>query len=194
MINGLCTEQELMLLALIAGVLLIAGIFISLLNSYYTGRTSSVELRLMNVLPGMNCGQCGYPGCQAFARALIAGRAETSLCRPGGPEMAADLATVLGKPQLLGESYDEVLFAPRLVAHIHPTVCNGCAKCKKGCRVDAIDGLIKQPHQVRVKDCIGCGECVDTCPEGAIEMQREKQNIRQFDWKINSVRVFEANK
>ncbi len=36
------------------------------------------------LLPGINCGLCGYPGCNAFAEAIVEEEAERlSLCKPG---------------------------------------------------------------------------------------------------------------
>lgn len=36
------------------------------------------------MLPGINCGLCGYPGCQAFATAIVEGEVEKlSQCKPG---------------------------------------------------------------------------------------------------------------
>lgn len=35
------------------------------------------------VLPGANCGACGYAGCEAFAKAIIAGKVTPEMCTPG---------------------------------------------------------------------------------------------------------------
>lgn len=36
------------------------------------------------MLPGINCGACGYPGCAGFAEGIIDGKVEAlSLCKPG---------------------------------------------------------------------------------------------------------------
>lgn len=34
------------------------------------------------LLPGINCGGCGYPGCEAFAEALVRGEIQVDKCRP----------------------------------------------------------------------------------------------------------------
>ncbi|WP_041446635.1 RnfABCDGE type electron transport complex subunit B [Pseudothermotoga thermarum] len=41
-----------------------------------------VEL-VRQVLPGANCGACGYPGCDGFAKAVVAGKATPDMCLPG---------------------------------------------------------------------------------------------------------------
>ena len=40
-----------------------------------------------NLLPGYNCGACGYPGCAGFAEGIIDGEVEKlSDCKPGKDE------------------------------------------------------------------------------------------------------------
>lgn len=37
-------------------------------------------------LPGLDCGACGFPGCSAFAEAIVDGQVDTlSQCKPGKP-------------------------------------------------------------------------------------------------------------
>ncbi|MBS4022797.1 MAG: hypothetical protein KGZ79_10340 [Dethiobacter sp.] len=40
------------------------------------------------VLPGANCGACGYPGCEGFALAVVNGAAPAEGCPVGGAEVA----------------------------------------------------------------------------------------------------------
>ena len=44
--------------------------------------------RLMEMLPGYDCGACGHGGCGAYARALVKDGAEMTLCKPGKEEIA----------------------------------------------------------------------------------------------------------
>jgi electron transport complex protein RnfB len=37
-----------------------------------------------SLLPGYNCGACGYPGCSGFAEGIVEGEVDKlSLCKPG---------------------------------------------------------------------------------------------------------------
>jgi electron transport complex protein RnfB len=37
-----------------------------------------------SLLPGYNCGACGYPGCSGFAEAIVDGEdVKLSMCKPG---------------------------------------------------------------------------------------------------------------
>jgi electron transport complex protein RnfB len=58
-------------------------------------RDERVEM-IEDVLPGANCGGCGYAGCLAFAKALVAGEASPTACAPGGPDVADKVADILG--------------------------------------------------------------------------------------------------
>jgi RnfABCDGE-type electron transport complex B subunit len=42
---------------------------------------------LVSVLPGANCGACGYPGCEQYAEAILTKDETFNLCIPGGPEV-----------------------------------------------------------------------------------------------------------
>lgn len=40
-----------------------------------------------SMLPGYNCGSCGFPGCSGMAEALVEGKAKAvSTCKPSKPE------------------------------------------------------------------------------------------------------------
>ena len=54
------------------------------------------ELAALEVLPGANCGACGFPGCAGYAKALVAGTVDLNQCPPGGADVVAKLAHILG--------------------------------------------------------------------------------------------------
>ena len=54
--------------------------------------------QVQEVLPGANCGGCGYPGCAGFAGACVkADSLDGLLCPVGGGPVMAKVATILGK-------------------------------------------------------------------------------------------------
>lgn len=149
---------------------------------------------LEGVLPGVNCGACGYAGCSALARALAEGKAPANACVPGGADVAAAVARILGV---------EAGAAVKRIAVVHckgtPEVapdkgayhgvpdcraatlvgggpklctygCMGLGSCERSCPFDAIhvgpDGLA---HVDRDK-CTGCGNCVEACPKNIIDL------------------------
>lgn len=80
-------------LAFVIGVLL--GIFKKIFYIPVDEKAAAIRA----VLPGINCGACGYPGCDGFAAAVSKGEAPSSGCRAGGPKVAAAVLQALGGAQ-----------------------------------------------------------------------------------------------
>ena len=135
-------------------------------------RTRGIEPRteaLDALLPQTQCGQCGYAGCRPYAEAMAAGTADINRCPPGGIDVIADLARLLGRtPTPLDTSCGETK-APA-VAVIDESWCIGCTLCILACPVDAIAGAAKVMHTVIAADCTGCELCIPPCPVDCIQM------------------------
>ncbi|MDE6867854.1 MAG: NADH-quinone oxidoreductase subunit NuoF [Clostridia bacterium] len=52
--------------------------------------------------------------------------------------------------------------------YIDPDKCKGCTLCKRNCPANAISGTVKSPHEIDLKACIKCGQCIAHCKFGAI--------------------------
>jgi electron transport complex protein RnfB len=153
--------------------------FISLtIMGFVLGGALSLAARLMRVesnpladdlesiLPGLQCGQCGYPGCRGAAEALSKAEAEITLCPPGGSAIIEILADKLQIP------FDVSGFEIKQpeVALIIEDECIGCTKCIQVCGTDAIIGANKLMHTVIPEACTGCDKCVEACPVDCIKM------------------------
>ena len=130
---------------------------------------TALAARLHAVLPQTQCTRCGYPDCEAYARAMAAGEATHDRCPPGGAEGVRRLAVVLGKPELPLDAAHGVE-GPRTLAVIDEAWCIGCTLCLKACPTDAILGLNKQMHTVIEPHCTGCELCVPVCPVDCIAL------------------------
>lgn len=147
------------------------------------------------MLPGTNCGACGYPGCHAFATALVGGAAQPAGCSVSDNEGRARIAAYLGVG--VGQAIRRVA---RLacaggtnVARQHATTvglsscaaatlvgggpkgcswgCLGLGDCEVACDFDAIH---LDRHGLPVVDeakCTACGDCVDACPKKLFSIQ-----------------------
>ena len=67
----------------------------------FAGKIFAVEqdpriAEVMNVLPGANCGACGYAGCSAFAEAVVAGTAPPNGCAVSNDATAQTIAEIVG--------------------------------------------------------------------------------------------------
>ena len=122
------------------------------------------------LLPQTQCGKCGYAGCRPYAEAIAAGAADINRCPPGGAELIADIAGLLGiatKP--LDPSCGQA--GPPQVAVIREEHCIGCTLCIQACPVDAIVGAARLMHTVITEACTGCELCVPPCPVDCIDMR-----------------------
>ncbi len=72
-----------MLNAIIALVAIgaVLGVLLGLAQLYLVVEEDNRVTEVIAMLPGANCGGCGFPGCQGFANALVDGEAtQVSLC------------------------------------------------------------------------------------------------------------------
>jgi RnfABCDGE-type electron transport complex B subunit len=51
---------------------------------------------IREALPGANCGACGFPGCDNYARAIAGGKAGINACTVGGSSVTEKLADITG--------------------------------------------------------------------------------------------------
>ncbi len=108
-----------------------------------------------DLLPQTQCRQCGFPGCRPYAEAIVAGAVPINRCPPGGDEVIAELAAVLGVPTLPLDEDCGGVEAPA-VAVIDEAACIGCTLCIAACPVDAIAGARRLMHTVIAAECTGC--------------------------------------
>lgn len=125
--------------------------------------------RIDALLPQTQCRRCGFDGCRPYAEALARGESELNRCPPGGREVIAQLAALLGRPELPLDP-DCGQEGPPLVALIDEAACIGCARCLDDCPTDAIVGARKRMHTVIAEDCTGCELCLPACPVDCIHM------------------------
>lgn len=130
------------------------------------------------LLPGTNCGQCGFPGCPAAADLLAKGEAPITLCPPGGKALAEALSEKLGVPLDLSDLEE----SEPMVAVIHEEECIGCNKCFRECPTDAVIGAAKQIHTIFMDACTGCAKCVDVCPTDCLVMEPVPQTLAGWRW------------
>ncbi len=151
--------------------------------------------QVVQMLPGTNCGGCGYPGCRPFALALVAGEAQPARCNVGTASDHACIASFLGVD--VGEMEKRVA---RLacagginVARNHARYqglescaaatlvagggkgctwgCLGLADCHDACTFDAIQMNVHRLPVVDEARCTACGDCVAACPKDLFSLE-----------------------
>ncbi|MCX7946661.1 MAG: RnfABCDGE type electron transport complex subunit B [Hydrogenophilus sp.] len=130
------------------------------------------------LLPGTQCGQCGFAGCAAAAAALVEGKAPPTLCPPGGSDVARQLAAKLGIDPGAVAANESVA----MVARVEETLCIGCTRCFKVCPTDAVIGAAKSIHNIFRDACTGCGRCLEVCPTAAISLEPPPITLQNWVW------------
>ncbi len=154
------------------------GLSLGIASKYLKVENDPLVERIEALMPGSQCGQCGFPGCRPAAEALASGSAPVNLCPPGGNLLIEQLANLLGMAVDLSQSEDE----EPLVARVSEATCTGCTRCFKVCPTDAIVGAPKQIHAVVADACIGCKKCVAVCPTECLQMHPVSVTLRDWRW------------
>lgn len=157
--------------------------------------------KVTELLPGINCGACGYAGCAGLAEAIVSGPENLNLCSPADEETRKKVADYLGIDLHAKEKTRAMIYcqgsrdkAPlkyyiqglddcntAVLLHAGIKQCEyGCLvlySCVKECPFDAIyvaeDGLPK----VDPEKCTSCGKCVPICPKDLIKIIPSKSKV-----------------
>ncbi len=157
------------------------GLLLGYAHRHFQVAEDPLAERVNALLPQIQCGQCGYPGCAPYAEALAKGEAAINLCPPGGEETMLNLAELLEvEPLPLDAVVEEAL--QRKVAVIDEALCIGCTLCIKACPFDAILGTTRQMHTVISEECTGCEKCIPPCPVDCIQMQPIRPSVTTWGW------------
>ena len=159
-----------------------------------------------DVLPGANCGGCGYAGCRNFAEKIVkSGSLENLNCPVGGSNVMSQVAAIMGLVAEEKEPMVAVLrcngsfaHAPKKVEYDGAVSCqfanalfsgesgcpNGClglGDCVAACTFDAMymDKTTGLPVITEDK-CTSCGACVKACPRHIIELRKKGPKSRRI--------------
>ncbi len=144
-----------------------AGAGVLWLRRYLADGTEKLVAAIDNLLPQIQCAQCGHPGCRAYAEALARGATTIDRCPPGGER------TQLALAELLGDAPGGAPLpspARTHLARIDEAACIGCALCLPACPVDAIVGASGFLHTVIAAECTACELCLELCPVDCIAL------------------------
>mgnify|MGYP001667891311 FL=1 len=158
--------------------------------------------KVVEILPGANCGGCGFPGCSGLAGALVkaadAGSIDNLNCPVGGNDVMNKVANLLGMSITNSEARVAVVrcngtcdlrppvslyYGLRTCAAMHSagageTLCGygclGCGDCASVCKFDAIkiNDVTRLPEVYEDK-CTGCGACAKACPRNIIGLMKK---------------------
>lgn len=178
----------------VGGIGLFLGLFLGLAAIRFKVEVDEKEVAVLEVLPGNNCGGCGYAGCSGLAAAIAKGEAAVNQCPVGGEAVAKKISEIMGVEA--GTSRRMTAFIAcrgdcdkaktdytytgiedcgmlSFVPNGGPKTCNyGClgyGSCMRACPFDAIymeNGIAA----VDKERCKACGKCVEVCPKKLISL------------------------
>lgn len=73
----------------------ILGILLGIFQKVFEIKVDPKAVKIRSVLPGANCGACGFPGCDGFAAAAASGKAPADGCKVGRQAVAEKVAGIL---------------------------------------------------------------------------------------------------
>jgi Na+-translocating ferredoxin:NAD+ oxidoreductase RNF subunit RnfB len=180
-------------IGIVGGLGLAFGIGLGFASRIFAVETDPRVDKIYDLLPHANCGACGFPGCDAFASAIVNNPDLASSCTSSTKEVREAVASILGvtasdvkerKAQLFcrggtnsKDAYDydgiESCAAASLMMEGPKTCKYGClgfGDCVKACPFNAISMAGDGYPEIDVEKCTGCGVCVEVCPKSLFRL------------------------
>ena len=186
----------------LGGIALIAAVVLFAASKKFAVFEDPRIAQVNELLPGANCGGCGFAGCGGMADALVKGADAGSLeglnCPVGGADVMSQVADLLGMAIANGEPRVAVVrcggsceLRPRTAEYVGMRTCAamhacgagetacgygclGCGDCVAACQFDAIH---INPEtllpEVDEEKCTACGACTKACPRAIIELRKK---------------------
>lgn len=193
----------------LGAIALIAAVVLYVCSKRFAVYEDPRIAQVSNLLPGANCGGCGFAGCSGMADALVkgadAGSIEGLNCPVGGNDVMNGVADLLGIAVANGEPKVAVVrcngtceLRPRTAQYdgmrscaamnacgAGETACGygclGCGDCVAACQFGAITMNDETGlPQVDEELCTACGACVKACPRNIIELRKKGPKNRRI--------------
>jgi len=179
---------------------LLLGIGLSVASKFFEVKVDERIAEVRDALPGVNCGACGYSGCDTFAESIVEGEAQINGCPVGGEETSKAIAGIMGIEECNIEAIVARVKCNGTISNCEhkqdyygiescsaaQMIYGGVSKCNYGCiglgdcaracpfdAIQIIDGLAI----IFELNCKGCRKCVATCPKMIIEMVPQKKKF-----------------
>jgi len=187
-----------------AGTMLVLGLIFGLglaaASKKFAVRTDPRIEHILDALPGVNCGACGYGGCADYAETVVMGGAPINLCIPGGAKAIKDVAEIMGVQAMDVVPTKAIVECQRddarpvrfeyaglrdcrsanlIAGGFTPCkyACLGLGTCVEKCPFDAIHIGPKGIPVVDEEKCTSCGNCVRACPRNIITIRPDDKTV-----------------
>jgi len=176
----------------------VLGVALAFASKKLAIETDERVYAITEVLPGANCGGCGFAGCANYAESVVAGTAACNCCTVGGAAVAEKIGDIMGvKVEMpavrkvarvmcsggtdkckqnfeytgLKDCRSAMAFAGGPKACTYG--CLGLGTCVKACQFGALSINEKGIAVVDRTKCVACGKCIEACPRHVIELVPE---------------------
>ena len=178
---------------------LILGALLATASKIFAVEKDERAEAIAQVLPGANCGSCGFAGCGAYAEAISKNGAKINCCSPGGQNVSDSIAEIMGvkaeavekkvafvrcagNEEVAPSKYEyegekDCISVSRLQGGGLKACAQGCVgygSCVKVCSKNAIR-IENSVAVIDTEKCGGCGECAAVCPKHLIEIVPKSQ-------------------
>jgi len=189
-------------LVVLAALGVVFGIALAIVAARFVVKIEPKVEKVRDILPGANCGACGFAGCMGYAEAVVGNPdVAANLCAPGKSAVAEKVAEITGKkaekvdPKIAriycqgGSSLSQRKFIYTGVMDCAAAVlaaggdksceygCLGYATCMRACPFDAIRMSADNLPIISKEKCTACGKCVAACPKQVIELALESKAV-----------------
>lgn len=153
------------------------------------------------ILPGANCGGCGFAGCDDYAKSVVENEETScSACTVGGASTAEAIAQLLGRaagaeePEVAQVFCNGTCDASKKILEWQGMQsckgakgffngnnacsfgCIGLGDCTSVCQFDSIH-VVNGVARVDRDTCVACGACVKECPQHIIGLVPAKNTV-----------------
>jgi len=188
---------------LLGGMGVIFGLILGFASKKFAVESDPRIGAIVGVLPGANCGACGFPGCSGLAEAIVNGKAPADTCPVGKTACAVKIAAIMGveidanaKPKIAtlfcqgGKAETVERFHYMGVADCSaaqmlnggPKLCEygclGLGNCINACKFGAIKFNENGLPEIDAKLCTGCGACAKACPRQLIKLTDDDYRVK----------------
>jgi len=184
----------------LSGLGLLFGLILGVAAKAFAVEVDPKVEAVRSVLPGANCGACGFPGCDGLAKAIAAGNAPVNGCPVGGADCSSKIAGIMGveagatdkkvarvkcqgtcdvaKEKLIYQGIKDCKAAANVKGGSKSCEygCLGLGTCVSACAFDAIE-IVDGIAVIDKEKCTSCGACITKCPKRVIELVPYKQKV-----------------
>ena len=166
-VSGPINVKELLIFTLLflGGLGIVFGVGLAFAAAKFAVKTDPKVEQVRNILPGANCGACGFAGCQGYAEAVVANPdVAPNLCSVDKGSVASAVARITGKVASEAEpNFARIMCQGGWSKSVKKFRYEGVQDCRAAILAGGGDKACRY-------GCLGYGTCARVCPFGAITM------------------------